>query len=154
MKRNRVAGLVASLAALLCIVVLLCAAVPAQNHSRDKDGRIRRSTNLQSPRREFTPRVIGRSNSFIVSGHIVALRGGRLSLETAEGKRMDVQLDEQTTLFDSSEVVSIATMDEITLRLADLRLADAVEVVAERAGDRALARIITRTASNQPVARR
>ena len=45
-------------------------------------------------------------------------------------------------------------MDDITLRPADLRLGDEVEVVAERAGDRTFARILTRTASNQPVARR
>jgi len=157
MKESRVARLFASLAALLC-VVLLCAAVPAQSLSRndghDGSGRIRRPTSSHSPRREFTPRVIGRSNSFIVNGHIVALRGQRLSLETAAGARIDVQLDEQTTLFDSSEVISIATMDEITLRPADLRLADELEIVAERAGGRTFARIITRTASDQSVARR
>ncbi|HKP10698.1 MAG TPA: hypothetical protein VJZ91_01260 [Blastocatellia bacterium] len=159
MKRSRIAGLVASLAALLCIVVLICAAVPAQSHSRDAGQErgarsIRRPSDSHGPRREFAPRIIGRANSFIVNGHIVALRGQRLSLETAEGTRLDFQLDEQTTLLTSSEVVSIATMDDITLRPADLRLDDEVEVVAERAGGRAFARIVTRTASGQPVARR
>ncbi|MFL6216932.1 MAG: hypothetical protein ACJ74J_23820 [Blastocatellia bacterium] len=160
MNRSRVARLIASLAAPLCLVVMLCAAVPAQNRSRN-DGRvkgvahsIRRPTNAQSPKREFAPRVIGRANSFIIRGHITALNGQRLSLETAAGARVDLQLDAQTTLLDSSELVSIATMDDITLRPADLRLADEVEVVAERAGERTFARILTRTASGQPVARR
>jgi hypothetical protein len=130
---------------------MLCTAVPAQNRSRN-DSRpkyvaqgIRRPTNAQNPRREFAPRVIGHANSFIIRGHITALNGQRLRLETAAGKRLDLQLDAQTTLLDSGELVSIATMDDITLRPADLRLADEVEVVAERVGDRAFARIVTRT---------
>jgi hypothetical protein len=157
MNRGRVAGLIASLAALLCLVVMLCAAVPAQDRSGHADhakGDIRRPTNAQAPRREYTPRVIGRANSFIIRGRVTALHGQRLSLEAATGAHLDVQLDAQTTLMDSSELVSIATMDEIRLRPADLRLGDEVEVVAERAGDRTFARILTRTASNQPVARR
>jgi hypothetical protein len=158
MKRGRAAGLIASLAALLCVVMTLCAVTPAQSRNprsgRDKNSDVRRPTSSHGVKREFAPRVIGRANSFIVRGHIVAIRGQRLSLETAAGARMDVQLDGQTTLLDSSELVSIATMDDITLRPADLRLADEVEVVAERAGGLTLARIVTRTAANQPVARR
>jgi len=160
MNRGRGAGLIASLAALLCLVVMLCAAVPAQDRSRNDSrvksgaGGIRRPTNAQAPKREYTPRVIGRADSFIIRGRVTALHGQRLSLETTAGARLDLQLDAQTTLMDSSELVSIATMDDITLRPADLRLGDEVEVVAERMGDRTFARILTRTASNQPVARR
>jgi hypothetical protein len=160
MNRSRLAGLIASLAALLSLVVMLCATVPAQSRSHN-DGRsknvahsIRRPTNTQTPRREYAPRIIGRANSFIIRGHITALNGQRLSLQTSAGARFDLQLDAQTTLMDSGELVSIATMDDITLRPADLRLGDEVEIVAERAGDRTLARILTRTASGQPVARR
>ena len=160
MKRTGVAGIIASLAVLLCMAVLLCVAVPAQSQNRVAgQGKcnarsIHQSASSHNLKREFAPRVIGRANSFIINGHIVALRGQQLSIETTRGERLDFQMDEQTTLLESSELISIATMDDITLRPADLRLADEVEVVAERAGSRSLARIVTRTASGQPVARR
>src|SRR5947209_1774929 len=158
MKRTAVAGIIASLAALLCIVVLLCMAVPAQSRvasqERGSAPRNRQANGSRDLKREFAPRIIGRANTFIVRGLIVALRGSRLSLETASGARLEFQLDEQTTLLEANELVSIATMDDITLRPADLRLADEVEVVAEREGRRRLARIVTRTASGQPVAQR
>jgi hypothetical protein len=153
-KRTRVVGIIASLAVLLCI------AVPAQSQNRvvgqqKSDGRSNHpSASSRNLKREFVPRVISRTNSFIINGRIVALRGQQLSIETARGERLDFQMDEQTTLIESNELVSIATMDDITLRPADLRLADEVEVIAERAGSRSFARIVTRTAPGQPVARR
>ena len=157
MKSSGMAGVVV-LIAVLCMGLLLCVTVPAQSHNslagQSKDHARRQPVGSPSSKREFAPHVIGRANSFIVNGRIVALRGQRLSVETARGERLDFQLDEQTTLLDSSELVSIATMDDITLRPADLRLADEVEVVAERMGNRRLARIVTRTAPAQPVARR
>lgn len=160
MKRTGVAGIIATFAALLCMAMLLCIAVPAQNQSRvagqerSNARSIHPSASSRNLKREFAPRVIGRANSFIINGHIVALRGQQLSIETARGERLNFQMDEQTTLLESNELVSIATMDDITLRPTDLRLADEVEVVAERAGSRHLARIVTRTASAQPMARR
>jgi len=161
MNRTGVAGIIASLAALLFVAALLCAAVPAQSQNRAaiSQGKgnapgLQQSLNAPQHKREFAPRVIGRANSFIINGRIIAWRGGRLSIETARGERWNFQLDEQTTLLESSELVSIATMDDITLRPADLRLADQVEVVAERVGGRRLARIVTRTASAQPLAQR
>jgi hypothetical protein len=156
MKSSGVAGIIVSLA-VVCMAVLLCIAVPAQSRNaghQTKEHARRQPVGSPNLKREFAPRVIGRADSFIINGHIVALRGQRLSIETARGERLDFQMDEQTTLLDSSELVSIATMDDITLRPADLRLADEIEVVAERDGNRRLARIITRTASAQPVARR
>ena len=135
----------------ILLAVLIGIAVPAHSQNRAKGQPPARSHALK---REFTPQVIGRPNSFITTGHIVALRGRRLGVERADGARLDFQVDEQTTLMDSSELISIATMSDITLRLADLRLADEVEVVAERVGSRSFARIVTRTTSGQPVARR
>src|SRR5215475_1819062 len=126
MNRNGVAGIIASLVALLFVAALLCAAVPAQSQKRvvsqEKNNLHSVQQSPGSPRlkREFAPRVIGRSNSFIIQGHIIAWRGQRLSIETARGERWDFQLDEQTTLLESSELVSIATMDDIALRPADL----------------------------------
>ena len=158
MTRTRLAGMIASLAGLLCLVVLLCMAVPAQSRAtrqpKASTHRSRQATAAHAAKREFAPRIIGRANSFIVNGRIVALRGQRLGIETAGGARREFELSEQTTLLEANELVSIATMDEIALRPADLRLADEVEVVAERAGNRLLAHIVTRTAQGQPVARR
>jgi hypothetical protein len=151
MKRTRVAGIIASFVVLLSAVALLCMAVPAQNRSaRDKH----QSAAARNLKGEFAPRIIGRANSFIVNGRVVVLRGSRLGVETARGTRLEFEMDEQTTLLEANTLVSIATMDDITLRPADLRLADEVEVVAERVGHRLLARIVTRTAAGQPVARR
>ncbi|MEN3333683.1 MAG: hypothetical protein V7641_3048 [Blastocatellia bacterium] len=160
MKRNGVAWILAMFAVLSCIAMLLCIAVPAQNQNRIAgqergNGRsLHLSASSRNLKREFVPRVIGRANSSIINGHIVALRGQQLSIETASGERLNFQMDEQTTLLESNELVSIATLDDITLRPADLRLADEVEVVAERVGNRRLARIVTRTASGPPLARR
>ena len=149
MRRTRLAGMIASLVGLLCLVVLLCMEAPAQS-------RVHRSHQAAAgaSKREYAPRIIGRANSFIVNGRIVALRGQRLGVETANGSRLEFQLNEQTTLLEANELVSIATMDDIALRPTDLRLADEVEVIAERAGNQLLAHIVTRTAHGQPVARR
>jgi hypothetical protein len=154
MKRTGVVGLIVSLAVLLSI--------PASAHSQNRVSGSQKNTlrgnrqplSTPSSKREFAPQIIGRANSFIITGRIVARRGPQLSVETTGGARLDFQVDGQTTLLESNELVSIATMDDITLRLADLRVSDEVEVVAEREGSRRLARIVTRTASGQPVARR
>ena len=157
MKSSGMAGIIV-LIAVLCMGALLCMAVPAQSLNaaagQTKPHARRQPVGSPTLKHEFVPHVIARADSFIINGHIVALHGQRLSVETARGERLDFQLDGQTTLLDSSELVSIATMDDITLRPSDLRLADEVEVVAERAGNRRFARIVTRTASGQPVARR
>src|ERR1700754_1699784 len=136
MKTIKVAGIITTLAVLMCITV------PAYSQQRVKGLDKGNARSVQQPgsshhfKRGFAPQVIGRASSFIITGRLVALRGQRLSLETADGARRDFQ------------------MGDITLRPADLRLADEVEVVAERVGSRCLARIVTRTASGQRVARR
>ena len=149
MMRTRLAGMIASLVGLLCLVVLLCLEAPAQSRERRSH-----QAPAGASKHQYAPRIIGRANSFIANGRIVALRGQRLGVETADGARLEFQLTEQTTLMEANELVSIATMDDIALRPGDLRLADEVEVVAERAGNRLLAHIVTRTAHGQPVARR
>jgi hypothetical protein len=58
--------------------------------------------------------------------------------------RYDLRTDDQTTVLDSGELVSIATMGDIALSVSDLRVSDWVEVVTERAGRSQAARIITR----------
>src|ERR1700754_601926 len=147
MKTIKVAGIITTLAVLMCITV------PAYSQQRVKGLDKGNARSVQQPgsshhfKRGFAPQVIGRASSFIITGRLVAMRGQRLSLETADGARRDFQMDEQTTLLESGELISIATMGDITLRPADLRLADEVEVVAERVGSRCLARIVTRTAS-------
>lgn len=108
----------------------------------------------QAIKREAAPRTLNHANSFIVTGHIVSLRGQKLSLETARGAHVDFQLDKEVTLLESNELISIATMDDISLKPSDLRPADEVEVVAERvAANRYVAHIITRTAAGPAMAR-
>src|SRR5437763_6554514 len=101
MTRTRLAGMIASLAGLLCLVVLLCMAVPAQSRATSQPKasahRSRQATAAHAAKREFVPRIIGRANSFIVNGRIVALRGQRLGIEMAGGARLEFELSEQTT---------------------------------------------------------
>jgi hypothetical protein len=105
--------------------------------------------------RSYSPRIISRSDSFIVEGRVVAMRNDAVVIRTARGSRLGFVIDDETTLFESSELVSIATMADISLSITDLALADRVEVVAERREGRSLARIITRIASRRnQVARR
>ncbi len=98
--------------------------------------------------RTYSPRITGRSNSMIVEGRISEIRDGLIIIKTARGVRYDFRIDDQTTTLNSDELISIATMSDITLNASDLRTADLVEIVAERAGRRATARIITRIASS------
>lgn len=84
----------------------------------------------------------------IVEGRITEIRDDLVSIKTARGIRYDFRIDDQTTTLNSDELISIATMSEITLSVSDLRIADRIEIVAERTGRRAAARIITRIASS------
>jgi len=124
------------LALLATLALTLSFAVQAQSNSR------------AGATRTYTPRITGRSNSMIVEGRISEIRDGLISIKTARGARYDFRIDDQTTTLNSDELISIATMSDITLNASDLRTADLVEIVAERAGRRATARIITRIASS------
>lgn len=126
---------------LVCVLVLLVitsSAVQAQNRTIDS----------RAATRTYSPRITGRSNSMIVEGRIIEIRDDFVSVKTARGARYDFRIDDQTTTLNSDELISIATMSEITLSVSDLRIADRVEVVAERTGRQAAARIITRIASS------
>jgi hypothetical protein len=96
----------------------------------------------------YAPRVIGNSSSFIVEGRITSLGDNVITIKTSRGARYDFMLDDQTTVLNSGELVSIATMADITLSVSDLRVSDSVEAVIERAGQQKVARIITRIASS------
>jgi hypothetical protein len=103
--------------------------------------------------RAYTPRVLDYSASAIVEGRILSIKGGRIKIETARGAHYVFLIDEATSIFESGEAVSIASMADISLEPADLRAFDAVEIVVERAS-RPVARIITRLASGARFARR
>lgn len=153
MKRTRGLGLIPSLA----VIIMLAASTVAQPPHRaaapykKKPGRI----TLQSERRRqraenitYAPRVKGRSSNFIIEGRITSLGDNVITIKTSRGARYDFTLDDQTTVLDSGELVSIATMADIALGASDLRVSDTVEIVTERAGQQEVARIITRIASS------
>ena len=84
----------------------------------------------------------------IVEGRITEIRADLVRIKTARGTHYDFRIDDQTTMLSSDELISIATMSDITLSVSDLRPSDRVEIVAERADRQAIARIITRIASS------
>jgi hypothetical protein len=96
----------------------------------------------------YTPRVKGRSTNFVIEGRITSLEDNVITIKTSRGARYDLTLDDQTTVLDSGELVSIATMADIALSASDLRVSDTVEIVAERVGQQEVAKIITRIASS------
>lgn len=96
----------------------------------------------------YAPRVKGRSNNFVIEGRITSLEDNVITIKTSRGARYDLALDDQTTVLDSGELVSIATMADIALSASDLRVSDTVEIVTERVGQQEVAKIITRIASS------
>lgn len=152
---NRTSGF--ALSALLSVMIMLATSAMGQqpdkataSHKNISPHAARQSerTALKSGNRTYAPRIEGRSFSFVIEGRITDLEDNVITIKTARGARYDFRLDEQTTVLDSGELVSIATMADISLSAADLRLSDTVEVVAERAGRQEVARIITRIASS------
>jgi hypothetical protein len=136
-----------TIAALIALLSFMVIYVPAQDR-RAAAGKAR-------AHRSYSPRIIGRSDSFIVEGRVVAVRSGGVVIKTTKGARLGFAVDDETALLESTEVVSIATMADISLSLTDLRPADRVEVVAERRQGESVARIITRiTAGREQVANR
>ena len=93
----------------------------------------------------YAPRIIAESNSSIVEATIVALSSESLTVKTLKGLTLRFDLDDQTSIFESGELVSIATIPDLTLGASDLRPFDKIEIVFEREGSKKLARIITRT---------
>lgn len=149
MKRIKFVRVLASLAAL---AVTLSSAVQAQSRATDnraaKQASAQATTRTYSATPTYSPRKTGHSNSVIVEGRITEIRNSLVSIKTTRGMHYDFVIDDQTTTLNSDELISIATLSDITLSASDLRIADLVEVVAERAGRQATARIITRIASS------
>ena len=133
--------IVRMLASLAALAVILSPAVQAQDRAINS----RAAKHTSAP---AEPRIIGRSNVMIVEGRITEIRNDLVRIKTARGTRYDFRIDDQTTMLSSDELISIATMSDITLSVSDLRPSDRVEIVAERAARQAVARIITRIASS------
>ena len=128
---KRTTGLIAVL-----LAVLLTSALPAPAQERSK-------------KQTYAPRVIGRAESFIVEGRITAAGPRTISIKTDKGARATFEIDDQTTVLVSNELVSISTMADIELAASDLQVFDRVEIVFQREGPRRLARIITRLQSDR-----
>jgi len=98
--------------------------------------------------RTYAPRIKGRSSSFIIEGRITGLEDNLIVIKTKRGERYSFELDDQTSVLGSDELVSIATMADIALSASELHVSDRVEIVTERVGRREVARIITRIESS------
>jgi hypothetical protein len=103
---------------------------------------------LKAAARTYAPQIKGRSPSFVIEGRITSIGDNVITIKTARGARYDFGVDDQTSVFNSGELVSVATMADITLSASDLRISDRVEIVTERIGRQEVARIITRIASS------
>lgn len=95
-------------------------------------------------KRTYEPVVLGRSQSFVIEGRVDSARNGRIEIRTARGARHQFEADDQTIYLQSDELVSISTLPDVSLTLSDLRASDRVEIVADREGQRIVARIVTR----------
>src|SRR6185369_6608200 len=136
MKRTIIIGMIASLVALVFVA-------PPVIQAQDKTGSARaKQSGARGQARVYAPRVIGRSNISIVEGRIAEIRNDRISIKSSRGLRQDFNIDDQTTVLDSGEIISIATMSDIALSISDLRVSDWVEIVSERASRSPAARII------------
>lgn len=100
----------------------------------------------RAPKRSFEPVVLGQSHSFVIEGRVASAGKGRIQIKTARGALYQFESDDQTTYLQSGGLVSISTLSDVSLKLSDLRAADRVEIVAEREGQRNVARIVTRIA--------
>jgi hypothetical protein len=136
----------ATLVITTALAVLLISVPQALGQGRTTTGH---ASKKRAEKQTFVPRVEGRSTSFIVEGLITDARPGAIRIKTAKGERITFEIDDQTTVLDTGELVSISTMAEIELTPSDLHVFDRVEVVAERDGLRPLARIVTRIHSGR-----
>ena len=128
------------------LAIFLISVSPALGQGRTATGN---TSKKRAEKQTFAPRIEGRSASFIVEGIITDARSGAIRIKTAKGERFTFEMDDQTTVLDTGELVSISTMAEIELAPSDLHVFDRVEIVAERDGLRKLARIVTRIRSER-----
>jgi hypothetical protein len=82
----------------------------------------------------------------VIEGRVVAAGKGRIQIRTAQRSLHQFESDDQTIYLQSGGLISISTLSDVSLKLSDLRAADRVEIVAEREGQRDVARIVTRIA--------
>jgi hypothetical protein len=139
---ERAIGIRAS-AALLVLLLISSSAFAQASLKRDARGKPARS---ESVGRLYTPRIKAYSESLVIEGRISRIEDGILIIKTARGSRVELETDENTLILESGKEVSIAAMADISLSASDLKVWDLVEIVVERAGRRAVARIITRIA--------
>ncbi len=135
---------------MLASVVILLVATGAAAAQSKKGGAV-----TASQPATYAPRIIAVSNSSIIEATIIAAGSESLTVKTAKGATVRFDLDDQTSILESGELVSIATIPDLTLVASDLRPFDKVEIVFEREGSKKLARIITRTlCANNRLAKR
>ncbi|HVF90334.1 MAG TPA: hypothetical protein VNH22_09710 [Blastocatellia bacterium] len=139
---------------LAVVTAMLCLQAEAQNPRAASEGVGKRAALLSAiksraggaPKRTYEPVVLGNSRSFVIEGRVAAAGKGRIEIRTPQGALHRFDADDQTTYLQSGGLVSISTLPDVSLRLSDLRAADRVEIVAEREGQRSVARIVTRIA--------
>ena len=141
---KRTTGVIAMLLAVLVLSVL---PAPAQERQRLSRTSLTAKTNPQ--KQTFAPRIRGRSQSFIVEGLITAAAAGAIRIKTDKGERVTFEVNDQTTLLETGELVAISTLADIELTASDLQIFDRVEIVFEREGPRRVAKIITRIQSER-----
>jgi hypothetical protein len=150
MKRTRWFGMLTALAISIILTVSTAAQQPQKIYKKNSGNVTRQfhSAQASANSRTYVPRIKSRSSSFIIEGLITALDNNVIVIKTERGERHSFGLDDQTSVLTSDELVSIATMADISLSASDLRVSDRVEIVTERLGRREVARIITRIASS------
>lgn len=137
----------------LVVTTMLAASTMAQQSVEAKKNSERVTRQSEQARTKagdgtYAPQVQGRSSSLVIEGRITGLTDNVITIKTARGERHDFGLDDLTSVFNSGELVSVATMADITLSASDLHTHDRVEIVTERIGRQEVARIITRIASS------
>jgi hypothetical protein len=130
----------------MVLLAFLSLLAPSAFGQSSRTREVRRDKGLRSTTSLYTPRVIGRSSAFVVEGVIISFANQVITVKTDKGERYVFFMDDHTLLLGSDHLVSIATLADIELRVTDLRVSDRIEIVAERAARRSLAKIITRIA--------
>lgn len=142
-------------ASVLVLSVLVISVTPAPAQELQGRSRANPAAKKEPKNQTFAPRIRGRSESFIVEGLITAADAGAIRIKTATGRLATFEIDDQTTVLGTGELVSISTLADIELTASDLQIFDRVEIIFEREGRRRLARIITRLQSeSERVAKR
>ncbi|HXG94710.1 MAG TPA: hypothetical protein VNN73_20375 [Blastocatellia bacterium] len=133
-------------AALLAGLIIALASVASGQRPQSNAARRPAKSSKHTETRLYSPRIRSYALSFIVEGRVEAITARSITIKTARGIQYRFEIDDNTSILESGELVSFATMADVALTPSDLRLMDSVEIVVERANHRNIARIITRTA--------